>query len=119
MKCEQVKINLPEYIDGKLDGKTSGAVASHLETCENCRELYIDLKSFLEFTGSLPEIEPPAGMKEEFMEQVEAEFGGSGKKVVYFPAWIKIAAMVILVFGTFAAGYFSGPGKNETRELRA
>lgn len=73
MKCEEVKINLPEYIDGKLDEQTTKAVQTHLDACVACNELHQEMKSFLGFTDSLPEIEPPVGMKAEFMQMLEAK----------------------------------------------
>ena len=71
MDCNEVKINLPEYIDGKLDKSTLELVSRHLETCDSCRKLHAELKSFLQFTDSFPEIEPPKGMKEEFMQMAD------------------------------------------------
>ncbi|MBN2775535.1 MAG: zf-HC2 domain-containing protein [Prolixibacteraceae bacterium] len=118
MKCEEVKINLPEFIDGKLDEKITQLVKKHLESCEACNEVYTELNSFLKFTGSLPEIEPPIGMKEEFMQLTEKEMGHSHRKVILVPDWLKVAAMIIVVFGTFAVGYFTG-SKNQGNEQMA
>jgi anti-sigma factor RsiW len=36
MKCEEVKLNLPAYIDGKLDDKTMAEIGRHLESCADC-----------------------------------------------------------------------------------
>ncbi|NQU86416.1 MAG: zf-HC2 domain-containing protein [Mariniphaga sp.] len=119
MKCEEIKINLPEYIDGKLDDKASGIIASHLEGCEGCRELYTELNSFLKFTDTFSEIEPPKGMKDEFMELADREFFGGQKKVLLIPAWVKVAAMIIMVFGTFAGGFFAGSGNQGNPQLQA
>ncbi len=118
MDCNEVKINLPEYIDGKLDKRTSDLVSKHLETCASCSELHSELKSFLQFTDSFPEIEAPAGMKEEFMQMAELENEPKGR-IIRIPAWAKVAAMVLIVFGTFATGYFTGSKNNEVGELKA
>ncbi|MDX8338211.1 zf-HC2 domain-containing protein [Draconibacterium sp. IB214405] len=118
MDCNEVKINLPEFIDGKLNKSTSDMVSKHLETCASCRELHRELKSFLQFAGSFPEPEPPAGMKEEFMQMAELEREPKGR-AIRIPAWAKVAAMVLIVFGTFASGYFTGSKNNEVGELKA
>lgn len=116
MDCENVKLNLPEYIDGKLDEKNAGTIRSHLETCNVCSELHSELKSFLSFTDSFPELEPPSGMKEEFLELMEAEMPQKQKRIVMVPAWLKVAAILVIALVTYSSGYYFGFEKN--RELQ-
>ena len=54
MNCEEVKLNLPEYIDRKLDETTSGAIRKHLESCDSCTALHHELSSFLNYMDSFP-----------------------------------------------------------------
>jgi hypothetical protein len=117
-KCDEIKYDLPEYIDGKLDKKSSDLVESHLEKCETCRNLHSEMQSFLQFTDSFPEIEPPKGMKEEFLEIFEMEKMQLVKSI-WFPSWIKIAASVLIIAGTFITGYFSGSKNKEITSLQA
>ena len=117
MECNEVKINLPEYVDGKLDKTTSMLVSEHLETCDSCRTLHAELKSFLQFTDSFPEIEPPKGMKEEFMELANLESSPMGRSIK-IPVWTRVAAMILIVLGTFATGYFTGSKESEVSELK-
>lgn len=118
MKCEEVKINIPELIDGKLDRSVSEVVEAHIQSCEVCRETYTEFQSFLSYAASLPDIEPPKNMKDEFLMMAEMEGLGKTTKMLIVPDWLKAAAMIIVVFGTFAAGYFAGSGQTETSELR-
>lgn len=118
MKCDEIRINLPEYIDGKLDKKTSALVAEHLESCNSCRKFHAELQSFLNFTDSFPEVEPPAGMKEEFMQIAELELRKPGR-VIRIPGWIKVAASIIIIIGTFVTGYLSGSKNGNVNSLRA
>lgn len=119
MKCEEVKIKLPEYIDGKLDEQTSEAVREHLESCGSCKELYTEFNSFLSFTDSFPGIEPPMGMKEEFLDLAALEEMPKGRKISMIPNWVKIAAMIIVAFGTYLAGYRTGSteSQHQNRQL--
>jgi hypothetical protein len=119
MKCEEAKINIPEFIDGKLDESSRRAMENHIESCESCSEIYTEIKSFLRYTDSLPEIEPPKDMKDEFMLMAELE--GTDEKIrsLFVPAWIKAAAMIIVVLGTFAVGYFAGADKTDSQLLMA
>lgn len=119
MKCEEVKINLPEYIDDKLAAEVAKKMDNHLRSCDSCRELHSELKSFLKFTDSFPEIEPPEGMKEEFMNLLQTDKEFNRRKTVYIPEWIKIAAVLVVALGTFIAGYFTGSGNTATDQLQA
>ncbi|MCE4563759.1 zf-HC2 domain-containing protein [Maribellus sp. CM-23] len=119
MKCEEVKLNIPELIDGKLDAVTVAKMELHLKSCASCREVFNDLNSFLKFTDSLPEIEPPSGMKEEFMMMFNEQTSSQKGRMIILPSWIKVAAVVVLALGTFAAGYFSGSGNGQNVQLAA
>ncbi|HET6558921.1 MAG TPA: nickel insertion protein [Prolixibacteraceae bacterium] len=115
MKCEDVKFELPEYIDGKLDEKTTGAVRSHLEICDDCRKLYSEMNSFLTFTASFPEEKAPEGMKDEFMKLFEEEMPQKQRKMVMVPAWMKVAAMIVVALVTYSTGYYMGTEKGEEK----
>lgn len=121
MKCEEVKINLPEYIDGKLDEQTTKAVQTHLEACVACSEIHRDMESFLGFTNSLPEIEPPVEMKAEFMQMLEAEMPRKQKQIVMLPAWLKVAAVLVVALITYSSGYYLGSekGRQQVVQLEA
>ena len=68
MKCEEVNVNLPEYIDRKLDETTSVAIRKHLESCPSCKALHSELSSFLNYMDSFPAPEVPEGMKKNLKE---------------------------------------------------
>lgn len=118
-KCEEVKINLPEYIDKKLDDAKQEAISRHLEECEACRALHGELNLFLTYLDTFPEPEPPLGMKEEFMEMAAAVKIPGQRKTLVIPMWTKVAAMLLLFFGTYWVGHRVGVGKAEmaTRQL--
>lgn len=113
MNCEEVKINLPEYIDRKLDETTSKPIRKHLESCDSCRALHSELSSFLNYMDSLPTPETPEGMKEEFEGMVASLGNQEKKKISLIPMWTKIAAMVVFMFGTYWLGYRVGSSKSE------
>lgn len=52
ISCKQVKSILPYYIKGSINPYLADLIDEHLETCENCKKLYIKLldeynKSFM------------------------------------------------------------------------
>ena len=113
MNCEEVKLNLPEYIDRKLDEHKSEIVRKHLESCGSCKALHSELSSFLSYMDSVPAPEVPEGMKEEFVGMMASLDIQEKKKVRLIPMWTKIAAMVVFMFGTYWLGYRVGLGKSE------
>ena len=113
MNCDEVKINLPEYIDGKLDKSTREKVEIHLESCSGCKAQLKEMYSFLAFMNSVPNPEVPEGMKDEFVNMLAGLDIQEKKKVRMMPLWSKIAAMVVLMFGTYWLGYKIGTFKSE------
>jgi hypothetical protein len=113
MKCEEVKINLPEYIDRRLDERISGDIRSHLEDCESCRKLNVELSSFLTYIKTFPDPEIPEGMKEEFVQLCASEKMPEQRKIRMIPMWMKVAAVVVLSLGTYWMGYRVGSVKSE------
>lgn len=111
--CEEVKINLPAYIDQKLDKATHEAIGRHLESCASCRELHSELSSFLTYMDRLPQPGSPEGMKEEFMALAAEVEIPRQRKTPVIQLWMKIAAMVVLFAGTYWIGYRIGAGKGE------
>lgn len=118
MHCEEVKINLPEFIDGKLDKSLTQKMEEHIQSCESCKEVHEEFYSFLKFSDSFPDIEPPKDMKEEFLLLAEEE-EMKGKSKTLFPDWLKVAAVILIAMGTFAGGYFSGSGNRSNELLQA
>lgn len=112
--CEEVKINLPEYIDHKLDQPNHEAISRHLESCASCRELHAELSSFLTYMDTFPAPEVPHGMKEEFMKLASDIEIPRQRQTPVIPLWFKIAAAVVLFFGSYWVGYRTGAGKGES-----
>lgn len=115
MRCEEVKINLPEYIDQRLDGKIAETIGHHLESCKECRDLHLELEMFLDFTDNLEDIEPPSGMKAEFLKMMETEILQKPKVVVMVPSWLKVAAIVLFALLTYTTGYYLGSVKGDEK----
>ena len=116
MRCEAIKMSLPEYIDRKLDEKMTGEINDHLESCQTCRQHHLELVYFLNFTGSFHDIEPPAGMKDEFLQLIGTEPSVHPKRMVPVSSWLKIAATLIFGLITSFAGYYWGSQKGIERQ---
>lgn len=55
---EKIKLLLPDYITGSLSAEESEMVKNAINTSEEVRSLYLDMKNALEFTGSVKYEEP-------------------------------------------------------------
>jgi hypothetical protein len=114
MDCELVKINLPEYIDGKLDIAAASAIQNHLNSCESCKKLHREYVSFLSFIDSAPTPQVPEGMEEEFARMIATNQIQEKKTRLMFPVWTKVAAAFVFAFLSYWLGYKAGTLKSET-----
>ncbi len=118
MKCENVNIYLPEYIDGKLDATKAKAIQNHLDSCQACTSLHKEMQSFLSFADSMPEIETPTDMKDEFMEMADL-YAKPEIRTIFIPAWLKVAAVLLFAMLTYAGGYLTPKGNNNIAHLES
>ncbi len=118
MNCEEVKPNLPEYIDGKLTEKSAAEIRKHLESCSACKSGYEELSSFLNYMDAFPNPELPDGMKDEFLKLASEEQIPGQRKVRTIPLWVRVAAMLVIAFGTYWIGYRVGAGKSELQNTQ-
>ncbi len=115
MKCEEVKLNLPAYIDRKLDENTANEISHHLKNCAECSEFHAGFESFLGFAGGMPAIEPPAGMKSEFLKMLDTEMPAKHKRVL-MPVWLQVAAVLAIAIITYSGGYYFGTEKSRGKQ---
>lgn len=57
-ECDNVREWLSPYLDGELDSDERQRVASHLESCQACREEYASLQKTVSLVQRIPVIEP-------------------------------------------------------------
>ncbi|OLP63142.1 hypothetical protein BACPU_34600 [Bacillus pumilus] len=65
MSCYLIKELLPLYIEGDCNADTNQYMAGHLHTCENCNQLYEEMKE------PLPFIKPPEDLMPSMDEHEE------------------------------------------------
>ena len=97
---------LNAYVDGALDVSEREAVERHLATCATCRADVQRLRELLASATALPKsIAPPRDL----WPQIAPRLGGGRRGV---PAWIGIAAAVVLAFAALVL--YVGRGKGGT-----
>ena len=64
-KCAGVQEMLSAYLDGELTADDRSRIASHLESCPECRAVLDDLGQIVTAARSLPVLQPPAPLGRE------------------------------------------------------
>jgi hypothetical protein len=69
MDCKKADIALLQYAEKTIKPAAASALAKHVLTCENCRELFLAFDEAIESAGSLTD-EAPAGFTENVMKEI-------------------------------------------------
>ncbi|AVM23660.1 anti-sigma factor family protein [Bacillus pumilus] len=64
MSCYLIEELLPLYIEGDTSAETKKIVAEHLQSCESCRRLYLEMKEPITLIQT-PDLMPYIDEKEE------------------------------------------------------
>jgi Putative zinc-finger len=73
MQCNEAQELISEYIDKRLDPKTTERLNGHLSACSNCRVKTERLSQTNRLFASLPQVEPPVGFTTRLMAHVHEE----------------------------------------------
>ncbi|HEQ98006.1 MAG TPA: hypothetical protein ENO22_01545 [candidate division Zixibacteria bacterium] len=111
--CKEIKDRLIEFIDGELESSLEKDFRSHLDECEDCRNLYARFKAVYTSAGKPEEIElSPDFMSrlEERVEKYEDEKVSLVEIWEYFTGKARPAIASLALIGAIIAGYFLGSG---------
>jgi anti-sigma factor RsiW len=101
MTCEAFDAELPDYLEGTLDGQVRSQVDQHLRECVRCASLVRDLENIRSEAATLPDLVPSrdlwAGIEARIAAPVIPLVARPEKRRVVSPAWIGIAAAVLVV----------------------
>jgi hypothetical protein len=70
MNCEEIGLQLSEFLDQTLDGEYLRNVREHLVDCRRCGEELAGLAECRRLVSGLPVVEPPAGLVTRIMADV-------------------------------------------------
>src|SRR3954466_2684027 len=112
-ECSAMKESFPLLLTESLDAQTREASHLHIENCAKCADEWNGMKEAWRLMGELPELEPPARIKQRFL----AEIGVAEQKTNVVPfhrrpafKWLsQAAAVVILAGGSYFVGHRSRP----------
>ena len=93
INCRNVEEKLPDFITGQVDTEIRNIITKHLETCENCRNRYIELKEVDNAMNGKSETEPFKKVKNEIDKQKKK------KRMAIILAIIAGLLLLMLVIG--------------------
>jgi prepilin-type processing-associated H-X9-DG protein len=103
--CQKIQPLLREYAVGLLSEGEARNVAAHLDVCEDCRAAFQAEQAALALLDSLPEEEPPVGLAERTIRNVEVVAAEKERRKQSFWSSGRFAEVmvVVLVMGVLAA----------------
>lgn len=108
MKCSDVRKGISRALDGLLSGEELGAVESHLESCDACREFRSALVELHSLHRDAEAFEPPVSLLQSIMDAVEERSTGR----TWTHGWLRFAlpaaAAIVLVLGILAGWNLMG-----------
>ncbi len=72
MKCEEIRVLIPDYLSGTLDGKVKSEIDKHTLNCIDCRQEVEALALVWSKIEGLPEEEPGPAVRSRFYAMLEA-----------------------------------------------
>jgi anti-sigma factor RsiW len=116
MNCKDVEILIIDYLDNLLPEEEQKIVATHIETCESCKQMRNETSQMLKKIVEEKEEKPSAALKMNFYQMLEEEKKKiekperiSKERTITVRRLISIAAQfVIFVAVGVAIGWYSG-----------
>ena len=71
--CAQARASFSDYLDGALDGRTMGELASHLEICSACTTEFSAWRSVQSALGELGPSQPPPALQAQLRDVLASE----------------------------------------------
>ena len=96
LTCKRVSALISEYIDNELDDDTAAAVASHIESCADCRQLYDEICAVCRAVSEAGEAQVPNGLHERIMDSVRAQKRALRRRKVVTYLGLGVAAMLCI-----------------------
>jgi anti-sigma factor RsiW len=96
-----VENNLAAYLDGQLSPAEAERVASHLQTCAQCRQKREDVRFSAKVLGGLPRVAAPDSLWNEIEQRMAGARPESTRSWSPRLAWGLAAAMMLFAFVAF------------------
>lgn len=126
MNCREVRNNIPDLLQGGLEGGEADLLREHLLSCPACRQEWQELNELWTRLGILPEEQPSPELRRNFYRLLELQSRETAASV--HPAWwrrvsrlvpelrfsapaLRLTAAALIIVAGFGAGFFMGSGR--------
>ncbi len=109
--CEKILNLIPLYIDNMLSDEENDIVIRHIKTCKACQSELEYLKSIIDTTKDIPEIDLPSDFHKNLIEKAEIIKQSKKKKryLIFKRAGVYAAAAAVVALSFLAFGEFIKP----------
>jgi len=116
--CEKILNLIPLYIDNMLSDEENDIVTRHLKTCKACQSELRYLKSIIDTTKDIPEVELPSDFHKILMEKAKTIKQTKKKKryLIFKRAGAYTAAAAVIALSFLAFGEFIKPQDEKSAE---
>ncbi len=116
MKCKTVHKKLFLYIDNETTDSENVKINNHLQSCENCKQLYYDLKTTLNIINEQETLKPNPFLYTRIKQKLDV-IEDKRKQNIFVPVYKKILQPVLLSF-LLIVGFFFGIKIGNTYETK-
>jgi len=89
MKCNAIRDELSEFLDGRLTDARRREIAAHFDSCGDCRQELEDLQKVIDLVGELPYMTAPSGLHDRILEQTLNYKPGADRPLAMPPRYLK------------------------------
>jgi hypothetical protein len=104
IRCEEVWLELSNYLEGEIDPNLRTAIEGHLQGCRHCTAVLDGTRNVIRLYGDERMTELPPGFSGRLRQNLSANVNGRRS----FLGWIVTAAAAAVLAGVFEAGRFFG-----------
>lgn len=109
-ECDFVKDGMPALLVEALEPEQRERTHQHIEICSACGRQWAAYRETWDVLGELPEVEPPAALKEKVLSSIEQPQVVVPFKPGPYRRWLaQAAAVAIVATGAFYAGHYQRP----------
>jgi hypothetical protein len=126
--CEQVWLEISNYVDGDVEAGLRSSMDEHFRTCTRCASVLAGTRNVVRLYGDERMLEVPAGFGQRLEKRLAKNAGGSRRGWSSWSAWlVPVAALALIVGGLLLTNslthgrvfksYHASPGNNIPPDL--
>ena len=98
MKCEEVWVEVSNYLDGQVELGLRSDIEQHVRGCKRCAAVLDGMRNVVELYGDERMLEVPVGFSHRLHRRLESDISPSRRR---FLGWMVAAGASALVIGSF------------------